>query len=152
MALAGDPAKLLGLTLLGPFVEKYGPSEFTRLSKKRPMLDSFAVIDADIRAAAPMIKLWAHETNLALAISLYLKRRGLIPQQEDLTFIVQNGKSHGLSDEEIITNLLFAGALWLKKQKDDLEAECDKLKTESSTRGQLLDLVPQMLDVARPIG
>lgn len=30
--------------------------------------------------------------------------------------------------------------------------ECDKLKAESSKRGQLLDLVPQMLEVGGKVG
>lgn len=85
------------------------------------MLTSFAMIDPETRAAMPMINAWgAGEISLALAVSLHLRQRGLIPQQ-DLAFKVETAKSEGLSDEEIVSNLLFEGVLWLKKQKDDLD-------------------------------
>lgn len=125
------------------------------LLRTSPMLSSFAMIDAQIRQAFPAIKFLAENVSLAWAVSNHLERRGLIPPQENHPLLVIDARDHGMSDEEIVRDLLFKGVLWLKNENEKLKQEGEllmdenqRLKSELDTKKQVLALVPQILDNA----
>jgi hypothetical protein len=101
----------------------FGPElPMRELVKTNRMLAHFAFIDY---AGAPVALLAStvvgKDTNQALMTLGYLRARGLACQ--DLSYFgiqqtVRNGKKAGLTDEEIVLNELFKGALWLRERID----------------------------------
>lgn len=119
----------------------------SRILRTHPLLVNFSMIDEETLRAALGILVIAEQTSLALAMSQHLQVRGLIPQG-GLVLYVRSAKEQGLSDNEIISTLLFEGVLSLKKQVDQFKKEVDQLKSDLEKKKQLLDIVPEIVNVA----
>jgi hypothetical protein len=150
IALSPDVKAKLNLNMFKSQLEKNGPFAVVKLLRTIPLLGDFCMIDEETLRYALGIAAMVKEHNLALGMAQHLQTRGLIPQQELLLYI-RFAKEQGMSDVEIICTLLFKGALSLKKEVDQLKSDLEKQKSDLKRKEQLLEIVPDMLDVAKRI-
>ncbi len=138
VSAVSDPPESVNLN----WMRSYSNRTFTKLEPKfnvlrtHPMLSSLAIIDEKLHIASPGILMMAQRTSEALAVLDHLHDRGLVCQElrkAGVTYIVDNAKKEGRSNEEIVLNALFKSVLWNEKQNELLKNENFKLNLQNES-------------------
>lgn len=112
-----DPPESLKLKVWRPLMESSRQVQIKELVKTNRMLTHFALVDD--AGASDVIPVTGEGDNRALTALWYLYVRGLACQNRSplgITMLVKSGKRAGLTDEEIVLNALYKGALWLREK------------------------------------